>query len=335
MTPAAEPRVLPDVSVVIPTHDRPAFLGRAIASCAAQAQSALGLRVEVVVIDDGSAPPARIPETSEAAVHALRFETNRGRNAARNAGLDAASGRYVLFLDDDDALEPGALAAAVAEADAAVADLLVCRWQAADAEDGLVSIRHGSWTDRGYDSLLAGEAAPTSGVLYRRSHLDEIRWDERLSKLDDWDFFVRAAAPPARVVTSDVVAYTWTSHPGQGIRRASPLENAREFYVILDKLRAEIEARGELTAARRRRLAQYLYKELRFLARFDAAAFETRAAQILALDPRFAPRDEERSLLVRVLCRIVGLRPALRLYARARQWRGGRPPTGSAAPQET
>jgi len=93
----------PTVSVVLPTYERPAYLKRAAASVDAQTYD----DIELIVVDDCSEPPARsalagLPLESLAAITCLRHETNRGANAARNTGIEAANGEFVAFLDDDD-----------------------------------------------------------------------------------------------------------------------------------------------------------------------------------------------------------------------------------------
>lgn len=90
----------PDLSIVIPTHNRPDTLMRAVESALDQ----LECDVEVVVVDDGSSPPVVLPE--HRCLRCLRLEGPQGAAAARNAGLAAALGRYITFLDDDDCLLP-------------------------------------------------------------------------------------------------------------------------------------------------------------------------------------------------------------------------------------
>jgi len=97
----------PQVSVVLTTKDRPAGLQRALASALAQHD----VPVEVVVVDDGSQPPAQVP--ADPRVRVIRHEQARGACAARNAGLAVADGRWVTFLDDDDELTAGSLARAL------------------------------------------------------------------------------------------------------------------------------------------------------------------------------------------------------------------------------
>jgi glycosyltransferase involved in cell wall biosynthesis len=92
----------PLISVVVPCYNHAHFLAEAIESARAQE-----FPVEVVVVDDGS--------TDGSADVAARYEVvlirqeNRGLAAARNRGLAACHGTFVVFLDADDRLLPGGL----------------------------------------------------------------------------------------------------------------------------------------------------------------------------------------------------------------------------------
>jgi hypothetical protein len=94
----------PEVTVVITTRDRSALVNRAIESALAQTL----LAIEVIVVDDASAQPLRIGRVDERLV-VKRRNSSTGVCAARNAGLAAARGRWVTFLDDDDELVPDML----------------------------------------------------------------------------------------------------------------------------------------------------------------------------------------------------------------------------------
>lgn len=103
----------PKVSVVITCYNHARFLGEAIESVLEQSFS----QWELIVVDDGS-----IDESSEIAsgypeVKVVR-QQNLGLAAARNAGLAASSGEYVVFLDADDRLLPDALEIGAARLDA-------------------------------------------------------------------------------------------------------------------------------------------------------------------------------------------------------------------------
>lgn len=102
---AAAPRPL--VSVVIPAFNAAAHLGDALDSVLAQTGA---FQLEVIVIDDGSTDGTARVAQARAGVRLLRSGANRGPSAARNAGISAAGGEFVAFLDADDCWPPGALA---------------------------------------------------------------------------------------------------------------------------------------------------------------------------------------------------------------------------------
>lgn len=90
----------PIISIIIPTYNRSDQLKNAIISVAIQKF----MDWEIIVVDDGSLPPAQITNM-DSRIQLYKTE-NRGRSAARNFGFSKASGKHVLFMDDDDELVP-------------------------------------------------------------------------------------------------------------------------------------------------------------------------------------------------------------------------------------
>ena len=92
----------PKVSVIVPVYGAEAFLPTCISSLRAQT-----LRdIELIFVCDGSPDHSlailRKVEPLDSRIRVIAFEENQGVSAARNAGLDAARGEYVYFLDSDD-----------------------------------------------------------------------------------------------------------------------------------------------------------------------------------------------------------------------------------------
>jgi glycosyltransferase involved in cell wall biosynthesis len=97
----------PLVSVVVPAFNAERFLAEALDSVLAQSHTPL----EVIVVDDGSTD--RTGEIARSyGVHCLR-QRNSGHAAARNAGVTAAGGDFLSFLDADDLWEPNKLSTEV------------------------------------------------------------------------------------------------------------------------------------------------------------------------------------------------------------------------------
>jgi glycosyltransferase involved in cell wall biosynthesis len=308
-------------SVVIPTYNRSRFLPQAIDSCLGQRRE--GFAVEVVVVDDGSTDDTpHLLGQYGGQVIVLTLGTNQGRNRARNAGLTRASGEFVKFLDSDDFLEPDTLSREAAAATEHHADVVVTGFRVVQLAAGgayePVRVHAPPTMEPLVDRLLQGQAVPTSAALYRRSYLRDLWWDESLCKLDDWDWFIRACLRQGKIVALPHAGYSWCQHEGQGIRSTSLLQNAREHHVILGKLERTLADSEELTDARRKRLAQYYYKELRVLCLHDRPAFEAGVERIFRLDPAFQPVDEEPKRALRLLCRVLGMRRALLLHTRVK-----------------
>ena len=99
-----------DVSVVVPTRDRPQKLERCLAALGRQAED----WTELVVVDDGSADAERVAAAARGAGARLIRLEGRGPAAARNAGAGGASGGVVCFTDDDCEPAPGWVAALAA-----------------------------------------------------------------------------------------------------------------------------------------------------------------------------------------------------------------------------
>jgi glycosyltransferase involved in cell wall biosynthesis len=115
----------PDVSLIIPVYNNESYLDESLSSARAQA----GVLLEIIIIDDGSTDAS----LSTIKAHAERdpriiviAQANQGVSAARNAGLDRASGKWVAFLDGDDWLAPGSLAEWHRQAEKGEVDCLLC-----------------------------------------------------------------------------------------------------------------------------------------------------------------------------------------------------------------
>jgi glycosyltransferase involved in cell wall biosynthesis len=96
------------VSVVIPTRDRPDKLAETLEGLRHQTLSAE--QYEVVVVDDGSTPPLSLDGSAQGPSLRCVRRAGGGRSAARNAGVAAAQGSLVVFVDDDISVRPPFLA---------------------------------------------------------------------------------------------------------------------------------------------------------------------------------------------------------------------------------
>ncbi|HMA13948.1 MAG: glycosyltransferase family 2 protein [Bacteroidota bacterium] len=185
----------PLVSVVIPNFNREAELQRAVASVLAQDYRPL----EIVVVDDASTRPIRLdldPQDSKL-VRWVRLERNGGGATARNAGIDAARGELVAFLDSDDVWVPGKLACQLAayRADGAPADAVYyCQVVLDRGHEQLVLPQRAMAADESVGDYLfpwRGNLLQTSTLLMGRDLAARVRFTDGLRIHQDIDFCLR------------------------------------------------------------------------------------------------------------------------------------------------
>lgn len=179
------------MSVIIPTRDRADRLNDAVRSALAQTRGVL----EVIIVDDASADytPAVAAELAKAdpRVRGIRRPESRGAPAARNAGIEAARGSVIAFLDDDCIWAPNKLETQLALLGAG-RGVVYCRH----------AIRHGDiWVVEGGPGAAAGDPVSallrtnyigTYSMVVRKDLLERVGgFDETLPRLQDWDLLLR------------------------------------------------------------------------------------------------------------------------------------------------
>jgi succinoglycan biosynthesis protein ExoO len=221
-----EASVQPDVSFVIAAYNAAATLDRAIASAIAQRD----VSVEIIVVDDQSRDDTLDVARAypEDVVKVVALPANRGPGGARNAGLEQASGRWVAVLDSDDAVLPGRLAAMIARAEKAGAEIAVDNIQVV-REDGspedimfpasyLDALREISLADYIAGNIVF-ESRFNFGYLkpiFQRRFLNEnqLRYDEKLRIGEDYILLASALAKGGRCVVEPSVGYIYHIRAG-------------------------------------------------------------------------------------------------------------------------
>jgi glycosyltransferase involved in cell wall biosynthesis len=211
----------PLVSIVIPCYNQAAYLPESVASALAQSHRP----VEVIVVDDGSTDATAAVALRHGGVKCLR-QANRGLAHARNAGLAAARGRCLVFLDADDRLHPEAVARGVrALAGQPAAALAFGRARVIDAEGREMFTAPETAPlpgNDGYAALLASNVIWTPAVaIFRRETLEEAGgFDPGVHASADYDLYLRVARRHPVAAHGAVVA-DYRHHAGAMSRNAA------------------------------------------------------------------------------------------------------------------
>jgi len=204
----------PTVSVIIPTYNRAGMVGAAIDSLLAQTRRL----AQIIVVDDGSMDATSEVLSQYANRITVVTQENRGRSAARNAGLALATSDYVCFLDSDDQLPPQSieLRALVLDHNASI-DVVYGDALVKDMTTGrqiTFSRLHREPRPSGniFASLALGNIAPIHCFMFRRGCLSSVGgFDESLDTLEDYDFWLKMA-PFAMFAYIDAPVATYIVH---------------------------------------------------------------------------------------------------------------------------
>jgi glycosyltransferase involved in cell wall biosynthesis len=208
----------PLVTVIIPCYNQARFLAEAAGSAAARTA-----RVQIIVVDDGSTDRTAAVARGLDNVLLLR-QANLGLAAARNRGLHAAGGDFVVFLDADDRLLPGGidvgLRALVSHPDCAMA-YGRCLMMGPDGEfwptPEVPSVRSGHHAALLQTNLIW---TPAMAIFRRAAIVAAGGFAEGFDGAADYDLYLRVSRV-APVLDHGIVVAAYRRHPGSMSGRAA------------------------------------------------------------------------------------------------------------------
>lgn len=228
-------------SIIIPTYNDADVLPAAIESALAQTAP-----VEVIVVDDGSTEGDFGLISANWNTHGDRLRilsiAHAGPGAARNAGIDAARGEFVTFLDADDTIEPTKVELQLAHMDAD-AGWVLCdvRIMEVDGRVRLASEKYG-YTSRHLNGWIQPQLGvknfiPVHSPLIRRSVLgDRIRFPTSGAR-EDW-FFWYDVAGEGRVRYTPAILATYRKR--RGSRNHTIPRGEHPFPGVVEPLRLNL-----------------------------------------------------------------------------------------------
>lgn len=208
----------------------PRWLREAVESVLSQEVNQEGCAVELVLVDDGSPEPvaASLGDLADSRLRLLRIE-HGGVSRARNAGLAAAQGEFIRFLDADDVIPPRSTAALLAalspSTGIAYGATLIC-------DEALRPLREMKCDLEGdvLESCLLGRLDITlPSILFDRRVVEAAGpWNEALTLCEDYDFVLRAVAHTSVRAVGEVA--TWYRRHGASATRTADLATAETAW---------------------------------------------------------------------------------------------------------
>jgi teichuronic acid biosynthesis glycosyltransferase TuaG len=202
----------PSVSVVTPVWNAAATLAEAVASVRAQSMPDW----EMLLVDDGSTDgsgdlAARLA-AAEPRIRLIGWPERRGAAAARNAGIRAARGRFVAFLDADDRWRPEKLRVQIGYMRATGVPFTFAAMHRIDAA-GRVLGRVGVPARVDYARLLRGNVIPCQTAVFDRRHYGPVEMPP-LPRRQDYGLWLRLLARGGEAHGLQEVLADWRMRPG-------------------------------------------------------------------------------------------------------------------------
>ena len=225
------------ISVIIPVYKVEEYLPRCLDSVLGQTHTDL----EIILIDDGSPDNSgKLCDQYAAKDDRIKVihKENGGVSSARNAGLDAATGDYIGFVDSDDWIEPDMYAFLLENAVAYDADISMCA--AYFYHEGKQLPIECSANTYCIDRVEAKKRTVLGGMfiwdkLYKAELIKDVRYDTTYDCSEDLLFVYQALNKLNKAVISDIPKYHYEKKFG-GLTSRPPCESSFNIVYIMKRI---------------------------------------------------------------------------------------------------
>ena len=223
------------LSVIVPFYNRVKTAARCLDSLLAASVD----EMEIIAVDDGSADETwdilKHYSSQDNRIKVIR-QTNKGPSAARNRGLEAASGEFVAFCDSDDRVHPEIYRTMLAEQQKYNADVVICGLNIVYASGNktlVPPVSGGDFKQEVSDHIIrqfyGGDPACLAGMgnkIYRRKLIESnnMRFDESLHRGEDWWFNLHVYENADSVALTGDALYYYCREGGDSIMKRMELE---------------------------------------------------------------------------------------------------------------
>ena len=309
------------VSIIVPCHNAEPWVAAAIESAVSQS----GFEKEVIAVNDGSRDATlSVLRTLEGPGVRVVDQPNRGASAARNAGLRAATGRYIQFLDADDLLARGKISGQLSMLEgAAEGTVATARWARFRDDPASAVVT---------ESPLFRDLSPVEFLIHLTSggHMMHPAawliptalaraagpWNERLTLNDDGEYFSRVVLASNGVVHAGGSLSLYRSGLAASLSGRADRMALESLFLSCELVAAHLQDAEDSTRVRSA-LADY-FKRLEFET-FPGAPDLSRRAEELSRGMGGSSLQPSMGRRQALLAKVVGWKLARRMASLARQ----------------
>lgn len=231
------------LSIIVPHYDLPQeLLKRCIESILTQ--DTANQEVEVIIVDDGSpTTPVWVNELHPDSNIKLIEAAHEGLGAARNKGLEAATGEYILFLDSDDYLQPGSLVHCIEIIDKEHPQILRFKQRRTNDKEKSVNYKPEYSQTISGAAFMAANNLPGSACAYMFSRKLANKFNIRFrcgTYHEDEEFTTRIHYHAQSLISCNILVYNYYTRPGSITQsKASEIVEKRvnDYLAILENIK--------------------------------------------------------------------------------------------------
>ena len=309
--------VNPDISVIIPCYNAERWVARAIRSVLDQK----GVKVEIIVIDDGSKDGSFDVIRSFGDAIKCASVSNRGGCAARNLGLEISTAPYVHFLDADDYIEGDFLANGLTalkkvRAHFAIGNLVVETCQ--QRRNRYPPVQE-NWQAMLREILSKGSVQQGSMIFQKQFVLGAGGWAVDLSRYQDLEFVVRVLTKGPKVTRWSSGSAVWVQHGSKSrLSARGDIAAVSSQIISISRTRRHLIRNGFAESDAYALVANRAYRVWRAACRAGDAEAIARAHEFWS---EVGGGTHLGSLAHVIAASVLGLRTKERLAVRFAEWR--------------
>lgn len=208
------------VSVIIPAYNVEDYVEKCLESIITQTYK----NIEIIIIDDGSTDGTYEKCLKFTHIdHRVKLYTqkNKGVSAARNYGIERASGQYICFVDSDDQISPYYVEVMLKNIMDTNSDISLIQYTRHLPMDSLSNKEREVWNYKEGLIKCLSMTPPICCVcckMYKKQILKDLRFDENIQIAEDKYFFYMSLTRCKKIVYQDIALYYYYERPGSAMR---------------------------------------------------------------------------------------------------------------------